>query len=78
MIDAISKGLNQKLPMIKVAPPARPSRAFGLWLALLVLYVLLLPSAADTPDHGIGLSASASHTVNVVSSHRPYISALRR
>jgi hypothetical protein len=50
MIDALSKGLNQKPAMIKGAPSVTPSRAFALWLALLFLYFLLLPSAAQTPS----------------------------
>ena len=78
MIEAISKGLNQKLPMIKLGPPARHSRVLGLWFVLLVLYFMLLPSAADIPERGLELSASGSHTMDVVSSHRPTISALRR
>ena len=78
MIDAISKGLNQKLPIIKLGPPARPSRAFGLWLALLVLYFLLLPTAANTPDRGAGNSANDGHRVHVVSSHGHYASVLLR
>lgn len=50
MINAVSKGLTQKPAVIKGGPPVTRSRAFALWLALLVLYFLILPSAADTPD----------------------------
>ena len=78
MIDALSKGLNQKPAMIKGVPPATPYRAFVLWLALLFLYFLLLPTAAETPDSGAGYSASDSHTVNVVSWHRDDAWAPRR
>ncbi len=58
MIDTLSKGLNQKPAMIKGRPPVTPSRAFALWLALLFLYFLLLPSAAETPERGAEMSAS--------------------
>jgi len=53
MTHALTKGLNQKPAMTKGASPVTPSRGFALWLALLVLYFLLLPSAAETPhrDH---------------------------
>lgn len=56
MIDAVSKGLTQKSAVIKGVPPVTRSRAFALWLALLVLYFLLLPTAAHTPDPGGDLS----------------------
>ena len=46
---ALTKGLNQKPALIKGASPVTPSRGFALWLALLVLYFLLLPSVAETP-----------------------------
>ena len=49
MTHALSKGLNQKSAMRKSPSPVAPSRGFALWLALLVLYFLLLPSAAETP-----------------------------
>ena len=78
MFDALSKGLNQKPAMVKGVAPATPSRAFALWLILLLLYFLLLPTAAKTPDRGAGISASDSHTVNVVSRHHDYASAPRR
>ena len=78
MIDTLSKGLNQNPAMIKGVPPATPSWAFALWLALLFLYLLLLPTTVDTPDRETGISASDSHTVNVVSRHRDYASAPRR
>lgn len=54
MIDAILKDLDQKPIVIKAAPPATRSRAFALWLALLVLYFLLLPTAAEMPGGGAG------------------------
>ncbi len=78
MIGALSKGLNQKPAMIKGVFPATPFRAFALWLVLLFLYFLLLPSAAETLDRGAEYSASDSHTVNVVSWHRDDASAPRR
>lgn len=43
----MSKGLTQKSAVIKGGPGVAPSRAFALWLALLILYFLLLPTAAD-------------------------------
>ena len=70
MIDILSKGLNQNPAMIKGVSPATPSRAFALWLALLFLYFLLLPTAADTPDPEAGNSESVSRTVDVVSRYR--------
>jgi hypothetical protein len=57
MINAVTKGLTQKAAVIKAGPPVTRSRAFALWLALLVLYFLLLPTAADTPDPRVQLSA---------------------
>jgi hypothetical protein len=57
MINAVSKGLTQKPAVIKGGPPVTRSRAFALWLALLVLYFLILPSAAETPDSSGKLSA---------------------
>ncbi len=77
MIDTLSKGLNQNPATIKGAPPATPFRAFALWLALLFLYLLLLPTTADTPGREAGISASDSHTANVVSRRRDYASAPR-
>ena len=49
MTHALTKGLNQNPALIKGASPVTPSRGFALWLALLVLYFLLLPGAAETP-----------------------------
>ncbi len=49
MTHALTKGLNQKPAMITGVSLVTPSRGFALWLALLVLYFLLLPSAAQTP-----------------------------
>ena len=72
MIDAVSKGLTQNTAVIKAAPPVTRSRAFALWLALLVLYFLLVPTAADTPDAGTDLSAAARHTITVPSGSRPF------
>jgi len=60
MIQALSKGLNQKPAMIKGTPPVTPSRAFALWLALLLLYFLLLPSAAQTPNRDGEISIRAA------------------
>ena len=57
MINAVTKGLTQKSAVIKGGPPVTRSRAFALWLALLVLYFLILPTAADTPDPRGTLSA---------------------
>ncbi len=65
------------IPFLRV-PPATPSGVFALWLVLLFLYILLLPTAADTPDRGAGIPASDGHAVNVVSRHRDYASAPRR
>ena len=44
--------------MIKGLPPATPSKAFALWLALLLLYFLLLPSAAETSGRDAEISSS--------------------
>ena len=62
MIDAVSKGLTQKSAVIKGGPPVTRSRAFALWVALLVLYFLILPTAADTPDGARTLSAEDQRT----------------
>jgi hypothetical protein len=70
MIDALTKGLNQKPAMIKGAPPVTPSRAFALWLALLFLYVLLLPSAAETPEQGPAVSLLAEQSVSAAPLYR--------
>ncbi len=74
MIDTLSKGLNQKPAMIKGLPPVTPSRAFALWLALLFLYFLLLPTVATTPARGAEMSASVNQkwrqTVSVASRYR--------
>ena len=71
MIQALSKGLNQKPAMIKGVAPVTPSRAFALWLALLFLYFLLLPTAAETPRHAGQFSASTSHEMNQTVSVAP-------
>jgi len=87
MTHALTKGLNQKPAMIKAASPATPSRGFALWLALLVLYFLLLPSAADTPQQGGAGNGQAlfetsdqkiDQTVSVASAYRPRSQAQRR
>ena len=57
MIDTLSKGLNQKPAMIKGVSEATPSRAFALWLALLFLYILLLPTAAETSGQAAAMEA---------------------
>lgn len=72
MIDAVSKGLTQKPAVIKAAPPVTRSRAFALWLALLVLYFLLLPTAADTPDRGANLSAAGESMLSAAPGSRRY------
>lgn len=78
MIDAITKDLDQKAVVIKGPPPAARSRAFVLWLALLVLYFLLLPTAAETPERGSGFSSSDGQAASIVSAERRYASASRR
>ena len=70
MIDALDKGLNQKPAMIKAATPATPSRAFALWLALLFLYFLLLPTAAEAPGGGAAKSPRGFQTVSAVPGYR--------
>jgi hypothetical protein len=70
MIDAILKDLDQKPALIKAAPRASRSRAFALWLALLVLYVLLLPSAAETTATGAGISTSDAPALGFVDVQR--------
>lgn len=52
MFEAIDKSLDQKHAGIKGALPVTPTRGFALWLALLLLYFLLLPTAADTAERG--------------------------
>lgn len=78
MIDAILKDLDQKPVVIKGAPPATRSRAFALWLALLVLYFLLLPTAAETPDGVAGTSASGATATRFESVHPHDVSAAGR
>lgn len=55
---------SQNAAAIKSVRPAKPSRAFALWLALLFLYFLLLPTAAETPDRDAVVSVGESHAVN--------------
>ena len=62
MVDVVSKGLAQESAVIKGTPPVTRSRAFALWLALLVLYFLLLPTAADTPGPGAGPAAASEQS----------------
>ena len=78
MLDAIIKDLDQKPVLIKAAPPATRSRAFALWLALLVLYFLLLPTAAETPDRGATKAPEDPRATTFVSGHRHYASVSRR
>lgn len=58
MIDLMSKGLTQKSAVIKGGQWVSPSRAFALWLALLILYFLLLPATVD-PAEAISRPAMA-------------------
>lgn len=78
MIDALSKGLNQKPAMIKGMPPVTPSRAFALWLVLLVLYFLILPSAAESPQRESLISLGGEQTMSVAPPHRQHTPARRR
>ena len=71
MIYALSKGLNQKPSMIKGVAPVTPTRAFALWLALLFLYFLLLPTAAETPRDDGQFSASTSQKIDQTVSVAP-------
>jgi hypothetical protein len=71
MIQALSKGVNQKPAAIKGVAPAMPSRAFALWLALLFLYFLLLPSAAETPRHEAAFTARTGEKRNQTLSADP-------
>jgi len=69
MTHALTKDSTQKPTMIKGASPVTPSRGFALWLALLVLYFLLLPSAAETPHrdqirHNRAFSHSPHQTID--------------
>jgi hypothetical protein len=78
MFDATIKDLDQKTVVIKGVPPATRSRAFVLWLALLVLYFLLLPTAAEAPNRGAEISSSDPQVMSVVAGHPHYASASRR
>ena len=82
MIQALNKGMNQKPAMIEGVAPASPSRAFALWLALLFLYFLLLPSSAETPRHDGTYFASTSEKIDqtsgVASGYLPAAPARRR
>lgn len=71
MVDAVSKGLAQDSVVIKGTPPVTRSRAFALWLALLILYFLLLPTAADTPEPGARPAAASGHVAGPVSARHP-------
>ena len=70
MIDTLSKGLNQKPARIKGVFRATPSRAFALWLALLFLYFLLLPSVAETPGRAAETASSDNRTVSLAPPYR--------
>jgi len=70
MIDTLSKGLNQKPAMVKGVLRATPSRAFALWLALLFLYFLLLPSAAETPGRAAETAAGNDQSVSLAPRYR--------
>ena len=70
MIDTLSKGLNQKPAMVKGVFRATPSRAFALWLALLLLYFLLLPSAAETPGRVAEMAAGNDQSVSLAPRYR--------
>ena len=78
MIDAIIKDLDQKAVVIKGTPPATRSRAFALWLALLILYFLLLPTAAEIPDDGAVVSPSEAPAMSYITGHQQLISASHR
>lgn len=58
MIETTHQSLDQKPAGIKVAPASAASRAFVLWMALLLLYFLILPSAAESGPPA-GLTAGA-------------------
>lgn len=60
---------SQNAAVIKGTPWARPSRAFALWLALLFLYFLLLPTAAETPHADAQASAGTFNAVSLASRH---------
>ena len=71
MIQARNKGVNQKPAVSKGVAPAMPSRAFALWLTLLFLYFLLLPSAAETPRHDAAFSSSTDRKIHQTLSVAP-------
>ena len=48
MIETAELSLDQKSAGIKAAAAPALFRGFALWIALLLLYFLLLPSAAET------------------------------
>lgn len=78
MIDAITKDLDQKAVVIKGVPPATRSRAFALWLALLILYFLLLPTAAETPARDdTQVSASDAPVASMAPGYRLHAFASR-
>lgn len=72
MTHALSKGLNQKSAMRKSPSPVAPSRGFALWLALLVLYFLLLPSAAETPGDDRAFSERPDQKIDQTVSIAPH------
>lgn len=65
MLEAIDKPLDHKSARIKGALPVTPSRGFALWLALLLLYFLILPTAADTPAQPAAGSQAPAPTAAV-------------
>lgn len=66
---SLMKFSSQNAAVINGAPTAKPSRAFALWLALLLLYFLLLPTAADTPKRDAQASASEIPAVSLAPRH---------
>jgi hypothetical protein len=77
MIDATIKELDQKAAVIKGVTPASRSRALALWIALLILYFLLLPTAAETPGGDAQVSSSEAQAARVAPAHRFYAFASR-
>ena len=52
MIETVEISLDQKSAGIKATPAPAPSRGFALWVVLLLLYFMLLPSAAEPGPAG--------------------------
>lgn len=59
MIETAELSLDQKSAGIKAAASPAISRGFALWVVLLLLYFLLLPSAAQTGSP----AADAAHAL---------------